>query len=211
MHFLIARRILSVLAACGILGQYYFALERGLGQGKTGLEVTGNFFSYFTILTNLLVVACPRFRSPGTHAALGVYIAVVGVVYHLLLSAQYHLEGWEWVADRILHYVVPPGYLLCWALFAPKEKLPFTIAARWLLFPGLYFAYSLMRGALVGWYPYSFANVNRLGFGPAVQNGLGVLIFFLVLSLIVIGLSRLLHHRQAGRLELGNLAYRRQV
>lgn len=183
--------MLSAFALAGILGQLYFALERGWAQGKGTLEILGNFFSYFTILTNSLVVASPWLRRPAANAALAVYILVVGVVYHLLLSGLYQFQGLEWWADKVLHYIVPIGFVGAWALLAEKEPLSWWQPVQWLRYPGAYFAYTLVRGNWTGWYPYPFANVEKLGLAQAVLNGVGVVGFFLVLGVAAVGWTRM--------------------
>ena len=40
-----------------------------------------------------------------------------------------------------------------------------TSALWWLLVPLTFFAYSLIRGAIVDWYPYPFIDVGLHGYG----------------------------------------------
>jgi hypothetical protein len=54
----------------------------------------------------------------------------------------------------------------------------------WLAFPLAYFAYSLIRGAAVGWYPYPFID-------PRQSGGYGrVAVFAVVLAVSAIGAAR---------------------
>jgi hypothetical protein len=50
----------------------------------------------------------------------GGYIAIVGIVYRLLLRQLWNPQGMQWVADVLLHDVIPAGYVLYWLLFAPQ-------------------------------------------------------------------------------------------
>ncbi|RYG16263.1 MAG: hypothetical protein EON96_09085, partial [Caulobacteraceae bacterium] len=69
---------------------------------------TVNFFSFFTILTNILVTAAfvipavaPRGAlwrwadSEGVRAATTMYAVVVGLVYHFLLASSWSPQGWD--------------------------------------------------------------------------------------------------------------------
>ncbi len=94
------------------------------------------YFSFFTILTNLLIALVftaiafgPEagwgqwFRSPSVQAATAVYIAIVGIVYQLLLRQLWNPQGAQWVADVLLHSVIPIGYVVYWLLFGPRTGL----------------------------------------------------------------------------------------
>ena len=50
------------------------------------------------------------------------YIAIVGIIYRLLLRQLWNPQGMQWVADVILHDVIPVGYVLYWLLFAPGRN-----------------------------------------------------------------------------------------
>ena len=92
------------------------------------------FFSFFTILTNILtasVFTAVAFQpkdgwgkwlcGPSVQAAAAVYIAIVGMVYQLLLRQLWNPQGAQWVADVLLHSIVPVGYVVYWLLFAPRD------------------------------------------------------------------------------------------
>jgi hypothetical protein len=61
-----------------------------------------------------------------------------------------------------------------------------------LVFPLLFAAYSLIRGAFSRWYPYPFLDAGNLGYGQAAANIVGILILFSVLGLILVGFDRLI-------------------
>ena len=65
-------------------------------------------------------------------------------------------------------------------------------AARrgWLVYPLGYAVYSLIHGAVTGFYPYPFINVGELGYDKMFLN-MGVLVLvFLGLGLALIGIDR---------------------
>ena len=61
-----------------------------------------------------------------------------------------------------------------------------------MLFPALYVPYSLIRGALVGWYPYPFLDADAQGYGS-------VAVTCAVMLVGLVGLSALF----AARIRLG--------
>ena len=103
-------------------------------------------------------------RAPNLLSAATLYIATVGVTYTLLLSHLFSFEGLPWLADRLLHYVIPLAFVAYWMIFVPKGTLRWTAPLVWLIYPLAYLAVSLVRGAHSGWYPYPFINVATLGY-----------------------------------------------
>jgi len=51
--------------------------------------------------------------------------------------------------------------------------------------------YALIRGAIVNWYPYWFADAGQLGYLVALRNSFFVLFAFLVVGLIYVGVAKL--------------------
>src|SRR5580704_8993583 len=160
-----------VLAGAGAaLGWLALGLQLRLAMGFSlarGFSVAHGFivyFGFFTVLTNILValvltIACLRPASrgflarSGTRSAVLVYIAMVGIIYSTILRPYWMPSG---IADKLLHDVLPPLYLLYWIAFVPKGDLRWIDPVYWLSFPVAYFLYVLMRGVLIGSYPYSF-------------------------------------------------------
>jgi hypothetical protein len=165
-----------------------------------------NFFGYFTILTNTLVAlvltaptvpltGTARFAAPNVRTAAAVYIAIVGIVYVLVLQELWNPQGAQALADLILHKLVPILYVGYWLVFEPHGRVRWRAALMWLIYPALYLAYSLVRGAMTGWYPYPFLDVGTIGYARVVvQSGL-LLAVFLVMSALVIGLDKAIARR----------------
>lgn len=141
--------------------------------------------SYFTILTNILIVAvCLAFVSARWAAwwpaprhvfgALATAIATAATVYHLLLSRLWDPQGMHWWADLGLHTIVPAAFIVFWLAHAPKRGLVLSDAIRWLVYPLGYFAYVMTRASFDGWYPYPFLDAGRLGPGGVLANALGL-------------------------------------
>lgn len=50
-----------------------------------------------------------------------------------------------------------------WLVDPPRTPLPRSAPAYWLVFPLVYLAYGLARGAAVDWYPYPFMDPRLTG------------------------------------------------
>ena len=161
-----------LIAAIGwfaLILQLYVMLNT---NAKNAIAVTTtviNFFSFFTILSNLLVA----------------------IIYSVALRKIWNPEGLQLVADRLLHDLIPLLYLFYWLLFTPKKVLQWKHVPYWLIFPAIYLVYSLIRGALVNWYPYYFINAQELGYGKVAITSLLVLAAFILLGLLLVFINRL--------------------
>ena len=173
-------------------------------QGWTVLERTINYFSFFTILTNILVALA--FTGPllgedsrlgrwsageGVRAAVALYIVVVGVVYHFLLHPYWNPTGWSLMVNLVLHYVMPAAFVLDWLWLTPKGRLRWIDPLKWLAFPLIYGGWTLIHGLATHWWPYGFVDVDALGLGRVVAIFGGLLVFFLMVGLGLVGLDRM--------------------
>lgn len=170
-----ARLALGVLTWTAIGIQF----ARHVGAGFSAL----NFFSYFTILANgvaggvLLTGAylgATRAQPPAWYerarGAAALHMAVVGLVFAALLR-DVDLGGLlPWV-NTVHHYVMPMAVVADWVLAPPTARPTQRDVLTFFAFPLLYVAYTLVRGAAVGWYPYPFLN-------PAVVGGYGMVAMF---------------------------------
>jgi hypothetical protein len=188
------------------LGWFALALQLYLMLVRDPAAILGvviTYLSFFTILTNFLVAlvftaAAVRPRpawglwllSPSVQAGTAVYIAIVGMVYQLLLRHLWNPQGAQWVADVLLHSIIPVGYVLYWWLFASRDGLSWKNAIGWLAYPGAYLIYTLARGAVSGLYPYPFVDVSALGYGGVLARSAGLLLVFLGMGLLIVAIAR---------------------
>lgn len=152
------------------------------------------FFSYFTIQTNTLVAATFFLSAIGLftkrsarlaiwRTILTVYILVVGIGFAVLLAG---IDGAPPTAipwnNTVLHYIIPLAVLIDFLLDRPRNII-FSLkrAIIWTLYPLLYVACSLVRGAITGWYPYPFLN-------PAIKGFTGVALTIIGLLVLTLGL-----------------------
>jgi hypothetical protein len=198
-----ARAVTIALAALGwfsVLLQLILILStaRSLGSGLV------TYLGYFTILTNLLVCvsltmpliapasSVGRFFSRGeATAGVATSIVFVGISFHVLLRNVWHPQGLDYLANLLLHYVMPSLYLLYWWFVAPKAALRWIHPVIWGIYPTLYLIYALIRGAIIGSYPYGFIDAGAIGYGQTLINGVGLLVCFIVLGLLLVASARL--------------------
>ena len=167
------------------------------------VETIIRFFSFFTILTNLLValyftsripifkkVSIRQMTNKGTITALTVFILVVGLVYQLVLRQTWHPTGFQRIVDELLHSVMPVFVLLYWLSFADIADIKFNILKNWLWFPGLYFVYILIRGLFSDFYPYPFINALEIGYVQVIFYCLIVSGVFLAILGILLFVGR---------------------
>ncbi|MNE84178.1 hypothetical protein D3C80_1810530 [compost metagenome] len=103
---------------------------------------------------------------------------------------MWHPQGWQFVADELLHDIMPLVFLLYWWRCVPKGTLHLGHIGLWVIYPLLYFAYVLLRGHSLGWYPYPFIDVDTLGYAQVFINAAGVLLGFVLMALLLVGLDR---------------------
>ncbi len=201
-----SRRFAAIVALIGwaaLVIQLYLSLRLGIANGHGIAGALLIYFSFFTILTNILVALALTasvfgsggslagfFSRPGVNTAIAAGIALVGVTYNLVLRQLWQPEGLQLVADVVLHDVVPVLFLVHWWLFVPKHELRWTHVSLWALYPLGYFLYALGRGAVSGLYPYPFIDAGALGYGPVFLNSVWVLVGFITMALLLVAVGR---------------------
>jgi hypothetical protein len=156
-----------------------------------------NFFGFFTLQSNLLTaivyiaatVSALRGTGQGrwlviARAAVTTYMIIVGIVYALLLAPLGAAGGvpLPW-ANAVLHIVVPIYVVVDWLVFTDRAKLAFSHLWLVLLYPLIWSAVVLLRGATDGWVPYPFLD-------PATGYG-SVLIYVALIAVLVLGFGSL--------------------
>ena len=199
-----ARQIFLAISAAivwfSVIAQLYLSIVNRLA---TVAEALTRFFTYFTIQTNILVATCftvlllkpvsdwgKFFSSPRVLTAICTYITFVGLTYNLLLRQLWQPTGLQQVVDELLHSAIPIIFILYWLIFVPKAGLQWKNIFTWLIYPVIYIIIVLIRGALSGYYPYPFIDVNDLGYPKVFLNGFGLIIAFLMLSCLFIAIGK---------------------
>lgn len=194
--------VTCIIAWAGLILQYYLVIANASSLNQTPLVATSRFFGYYTVLTNLLVAICLTFilfthgkwhryfSRFSVQTAITVYILIVGLGYNVLLRHLYQMEGLQAIANEVQHVVVPALFTLYWIFCLPKQKLPWISFISWLLYPFLFLVMALLRGSADGFYPYPFLNVAESGLATVLKNAVGLMIVFIVVSLLFIAVSR---------------------
>ncbi len=184
----------------GLLGLTAVVTEVATLQER-GRFAPFNFFSYFTVESNLFAIAMLLLGAsafaPALHSrsrpwamlrgAATLYMVTTGIVFAVLLAG---IEGAEFTAvpwdNIVLHDLMPLAVALDWVVDRPAHRLTFRHAVVWLVFPLAYVVYSLIRGHFVGWYPYPFLNPSAHGYsgvaGTSVALALTLAVFVWVLT-----------------------------
>ena len=192
---------IALTAVVAVLIQYWTYIS----GASDGMAIgTLRYFSYFTITTNCLVVvgwgaaafapqtALGRFFLKDTiRTAVTSYIVLVGVIYHVLLAAIHDPQGISWYANHLLHTIVPLAVFLEWLFLSGDRSIRFGHIISWQVYPIVYTAYTLIKGAMTGFYPYPFLDVNALGYSGVSIQLIGLIITFMVPSAIFVGIGKL--------------------
>ena len=205
------KRFIAATALAGWVGlaiQQYLIFYSRWSSGASLLGGLINFFSFFTVLTNTLAVvvlsyalvqrdsAAKRFfLRPAISSGITVSILVVGLAYSLLLRHLWQPEGFQLIADELLHDVMPVLFLIYWWRWVPKGSLRLKHIGAWMIYPLVYFAYALLRGDLLGQYQYPFIDVATLGYPQVFVNAGGILAGFVLIALAVVGLDKVIKPR----------------
>jgi arsenate reductase (glutaredoxin) len=170
------------LGACrvtmGLLAVAAIATRLVEGFGDPTFSVA-DFLSYFTIQSNVLAAmvllgvgaGALRGRPPSRRldmwrGAATLYMATTGVAYSVLLAAD-EPSLFRWT-NLVLHYVMPVALVADWAIDRPRWTIPFRRALAWMAFPAAFIAYTLIRGAILDWYPYPFVDVVERGYSTVL-------------------------------------------
>jgi hypothetical protein len=190
--------------AAALLGWFALAVQLYLilwGRWTEQASLIGGlvkFSSFFTVLTNTLVATALTcaitdrqsrghrfFRSPIVCAGITTSILLVSIAYNLLLRHLWSPEGWQKLADELLHDVMPLAFLGYWWVCVRNGELRLKHVLIWMLYPMLYFGYLLFRGNMLGDYLYPFLDIGTLGFERGLVNAFGVLAGFAGIGLVI--------------------------
>jgi hypothetical protein len=186
----------------GLLGLSSIVLEI-VTLTNRGIFNPGNFFSFFTIESNLFAGVVLLLSAVATYRGLAsqklnmlrgastLYMVVTGIVFAVLLSGIKNMVftavPWD---NLVLHYIMPVVLFVDWYFDKPSERISFKQGLMWLCFPVAYLVYSLVRGAVVHWYPYPFLNADSHGYSRVGAVSLGVAVFVIFLMYILTLLSK---------------------
>ena len=204
----------AILGAAAIIRQLSLSIGNALVADTPWAAhlptVITNFFSYFTILSNLIAVVALVIggvwmlrtrRSASVEpawlatllACASTYMIVTGIVYNLLLR-NIPIAGISDVWTNETLHVVIPIVMLADVLFAPRRRaLPWGAMFIAVAFPIVWAVYTLIRANFIigpahgspWWYPYPFLD-------PHLQDGyLGVALYIVGIAVAIIAVAAL--------------------
>jgi hypothetical protein len=170
------------------------------GGDDTALERFLDWTTYFTILSNVVVavVMTVLITRPGLFTrrdGVGtlwrtlrldslLMIVVTGLVYNLLL-AEGGKTGWDLVSNTLLHWIVPLLTPIIWILAGPRGLFSTRVIPLSLVLPLVWASYALIRGQVIGAYPYSFLDVANNGLMSVLTFIVAILVVAVVIALIL--------------------------
>lgn len=188
------RVLFAALTLAAIGYQILAAVDRGNFNAA-------NFFSFFTIQSNLIGVAVFMIgalvmpRSSLTwdlvRGGAAMYLTTTFFVYGILLSGlEGRLQTTEPWVNAMLHQIFPVVIVADLLLRPLVHRLDFRRSLVWTIYPLAYLVYTLVRGPIVDWYPYPFLNPDEAGgyLGIAAYC-VGILIGFLLFSALIVWVS----------------------
>ncbi|MES2797220.1 MAG: Pr6Pr family membrane protein [Bacteroidota bacterium] len=198
--------LLASVAWFAVLTQYYLMIENRVASI---FETTIRFFSFFTILTNSLIAIyfslsllkkrngfLSNIDKPGTLTAIAVYITIVGLVYQIVLRHIWDPTGIQMIVDELLHSVIPLLVFIFWYLYEESKLVQYKQIVQWLIYPFIYLIYILIRGAYSNFYPYPFVDVVSLGLIQVLLNSIGLIVFFIIISVVYIKIGKVIKRRK---------------
>lgn len=173
---------------------HYWAIFLILQNSPTeNIETVIRFFSYFTVLTNLLVVLyftsrisifrktqISKLSNKEALTAITAFILVVGLIYQFILRSTWKPTGFQMIINELLHSVIPLFVLLYWIQFGEKNNLQFKNIKIWLWYPIGYLLFIIIRGHFSNFYPYPFVDVTIIGYQQVAINSVLISLFFLL-------------------------------
>lgn len=217
-------RLVAALAiAAAVVAQAIQSITGAIQNGRHVVTIVSNFFSFFTILSNILAVlvllwAVLWFWSRGRRSAaepralafalasVTTYMIVTGIVYNLLLRG-YQLEPGAVVpwSNEILH-LAGPLFLLLDLFFGPRRRrLGWGSIVGILIFPLAWVLYTLVRASFITnpstgdpwWYPYPFLDPHRNDGAAMLMYIGGIAVGIALVAFVVVWVGRLRGRRAA--------------
>lgn len=188
------------VSAAAVAVQLPLAVASMTAAGMSMAGAVVGFFSYFTVLTNIL--AClvyaaalsggrlSFFRRPAVRACAAVSIAVVGIVYHFVLARLWDPQGIRHLTDVMLHYAAPALMLVWWVGWGRSGRLAWADLPKLLVYPLAYLAYALARAPVAGHVPYPFLDAAANGWASVGRAALAVAALFVLLGALAIAFDR---------------------
>ena len=117
-----------------------------------------------------------------------VYLSVTFIVFALRL-ADTDVDLAIPRVNSVLHDIIPIVVVIDWLIDPPTTRLTTRQGLPWLSFPTVWIVYVLMRGAIVGKYPYPFLDPANGGYASVAAYCVGILVFMVVTSDVTVAVA----------------------
>lgn len=194
----------ALLAFTGNALSLYLGSQRGTeppygagfsGGFDAGWEHLLNQPTYFTFLSNflvgltsLLLAIRPHRTSDLFHAlriAAVTCIVITGVVFNLLLRSGPMATPIDLASDTIQHIITPVLTPVAWLLLDPRGHVTWKRILLAAIIPLGWLAFTLARGPVIDWYPYTILDVARLGYAGVAVNMGAVLVLYVAIATLM--------------------------
>lgn len=195
--------LFALIGWFAIIAQLFLMIENRITPITEALI---RFFSFFTILTNVVVAAYftsialiknpnKLLDTPGILTAITIYIFMVGSVYQIALRHIWEPQGLQMVVDELLHSVIPVLVILFWSMFEKTKTINYSQVVKWIIYPILYLIFILIRGSYSTFYPYPFVDVVALGMTKVLINSIILLLVCMLTSVVFVFIGKLIIKR----------------
>jgi hypothetical protein len=191
-----------IVGVVALVVQFAISMQAYTAAGRDVPGALGTFFTYYTILTNIVLVLIylaefvgwrwlDLFRSLDVRGMMVAVMILVASFVHFFLRGL-GLTGWFLACDYALHYATPLIYFLWWLVGVRHGPLLLRRIPLMLAPTVVYFLVVLARGAWVGEYPYPVLNVVSLGYPHVLLNALLLAVGLAALMMIVVAIDEVL-------------------
>lgn len=200
----VARVCFAILGTLALLG-CLLSLRNGWLTESTLMEGAGfhhifpagwphlaNQPMYFTFMSNALVALTgwtlalrPRASSALFHVLhlCGlVCIIITGVVFNLLLRSDDPMTPLQRFHDGVQHIATPILAPLFWLVFGPRGRVSWRRIGLASIIPIAWLVVTMIRGAILDWYPYGILDVPKLGYAGVSVWVVSILAFYFLVA-----------------------------
>lgn len=193
------RVVTAGVIVAAVVAQLVRSIQNTLAADGDVSALLVNFFSFFTIESNILAIVVMLIGVGMALTAKGVekswftvlrtvavtYMTVTLIVYNLLLRGIELPQGQTvpW-SNEILHVVGPLLVIIDWFIAPGRNRLEWNRVWAVVVFPIVWAVYTLIRGAIVGWYPYPFLDPGNWPLGYVTVG-----FYVILISAIMIGVG----------------------
>lgn len=195
--------VTAVMATAGLLLQ---AVLTATAPGEALFIGLLRLAGYFTFQANVLVAVTSwllwvrpsrglrrSFRVVRLDAV--VAMTVTAAIYLVVLRGVTTLPGWSSLADALLHYAVPVMVVAGWFVYGPRRRVDRNVVLLSAVWPAGWFVWTLLMGAVSGFYPYPFVDAERSGVGSVLGRAVAVVVLLLLVAAAYLWADRRLDAR----------------